>query len=282
MEAISGVQCQCVCLPFYQALNREQGIKWIKAWRGCLVLEAISGVQCHYVCLPLYQALNREQGIEWIKARRGCLVLEAISGVHCHCVCLPLYQALNREQGIEWIKAERLPAFLQSDLYLEYQLAKLVSQSHAINKNENQCFFRLKVLNPRGDVVRITEDDESDGSLGRLGISGVSADAAKKEEVPEYKKKLAKEKQVGSMGMRGSVTLKCCYGLKGRFSGSSAMRSLTLHRGGGGADGILMSNLNILKYCTYSTAGWGFRYVILMLSLAILKLEWTIPLLSRT
>ena len=33
-------------------------------------LEAVSGVQCHCVCLPLYQALNREQGIEWIKAER--------------------------------------------------------------------------------------------------------------------------------------------------------------------------------------------------------------------
>ena len=197
-----------------------------------------------------------------------------------HCVCL--YQALNREQGIEWIKAERLPAFLQSDLYLEYQLAKLVSQSHAINKNENQCFFRLKVLNPRGDVVRITEDDESDGSLGRLGISGVSADAAKKEEVPEYKKKLAKEKQVGSMGMRGSVTLKCCYGLKREILRFECHAKSDTPPGGGGADGILMSNLNILKYCTYSTAGWGFRYFVLMLSLAMLKLEWTIPLLSRT
>ena len=37
---------------------------------GCLVLEAVSGVQCHCVCLPLYQALNHEQGMEWIKAER--------------------------------------------------------------------------------------------------------------------------------------------------------------------------------------------------------------------
>ena len=74
-------------------------------------MEAISGVQCHCVCLPLYQALNREQGIEWIKAERLPFFLEAVSGVLCHCVCLPLYQVLNREQGIEWIKAERLPCF---------------------------------------------------------------------------------------------------------------------------------------------------------------------------
>ncbi|XP_036194479.1 regulator of G-protein signaling 22 [Myotis myotis] len=35
---------------------------------------------------------------------------------------------LNREQGIQWIKKERLPAFLESDCYFEYRLAKLVSQ----------------------------------------------------------------------------------------------------------------------------------------------------------
>ncbi|XP_074056707.1 regulator of G-protein signaling 22 isoform X2 [Macrotis lagotis] len=35
---------------------------------------------------------------------------------------------LNREQGIQWIKKERLPAFLESDCYFEYRLAKLISQ----------------------------------------------------------------------------------------------------------------------------------------------------------
>uniref|UniRef100_A0A8D0GFZ0 Regulator of G protein signaling 22 n=1 Tax=Sphenodon punctatus TaxID=8508 RepID=A0A8D0GFZ0_SPHPU len=35
---------------------------------------------------------------------------------------------LDREQGIQWIKKERLPAFLESDCYFEYRLAKLISQ----------------------------------------------------------------------------------------------------------------------------------------------------------
>ncbi|XP_024612342.1 regulator of G-protein signaling 22 [Neophocaena asiaeorientalis asiaeorientalis] len=35
---------------------------------------------------------------------------------------------LNRERGIHWVKKERLPAFLESDCYFEYRLAKLVSQ----------------------------------------------------------------------------------------------------------------------------------------------------------
>ncbi|OXB62336.1 hypothetical protein ASZ78_015080, partial [Callipepla squamata] len=35
---------------------------------------------------------------------------------------------LDREQAVQWIKKERLPAFLESDCYFEYRLAKLVSQ----------------------------------------------------------------------------------------------------------------------------------------------------------
>ncbi|NWS53856.1 RGS22 protein, partial [Chunga burmeisteri] len=35
---------------------------------------------------------------------------------------------LDREQAIQWIKKERLPAFLKSDCYFEYRLAKLISQ----------------------------------------------------------------------------------------------------------------------------------------------------------
>uniref|UniRef100_A0A8B9DCB4 Regulator of G protein signaling 22 n=1 Tax=Anser cygnoides TaxID=8845 RepID=A0A8B9DCB4_ANSCY len=35
---------------------------------------------------------------------------------------------LNREQAVQWIKKERLPAFLESDCYFEYRLAKLISQ----------------------------------------------------------------------------------------------------------------------------------------------------------
>ncbi|NWJ01778.1 RGS22 protein, partial [Crypturellus undulatus] len=35
---------------------------------------------------------------------------------------------LHREQAIQWVKKERLPAFLESDCYFEYRLAKLISQ----------------------------------------------------------------------------------------------------------------------------------------------------------
>ncbi|XP_039257978.2 regulator of G-protein signaling 22-like [Styela clava] len=37
-------------------------------------------------------------------------------------------KCLDKEQGIQWIKEERLPSFLQSELYMEYRLAKLLSQ----------------------------------------------------------------------------------------------------------------------------------------------------------
>ncbi|XP_059501756.1 regulator of G-protein signaling 22-like [Stegostoma tigrinum] len=37
-------------------------------------------------------------------------------------------QCLDQEQGVSWIKNERLSAFLKSDCYFEYRLAKLLSQ----------------------------------------------------------------------------------------------------------------------------------------------------------
>ncbi|XP_043545302.1 regulator of G-protein signaling 22-like [Chiloscyllium plagiosum] len=37
-------------------------------------------------------------------------------------------QCLDQEQGVSWIRSERLPAFLKSDCYFEYRLAKLLSQ----------------------------------------------------------------------------------------------------------------------------------------------------------
>ncbi|XP_071965530.1 regulator of G-protein signaling 22-like [Antedon mediterranea] len=45
-------------------------------------------------------------------------------------------QCLNKEQGIQWIKEERMPAFLHSDIYLEYRLAKVVSQTEIATKED--------------------------------------------------------------------------------------------------------------------------------------------------
>ncbi|XP_072105990.1 regulator of G-protein signaling 22-like [Mobula birostris] len=42
-------------------------------------------------------------------------------------------ECLDREQGITWIINERLPAFLKSDNYFEYRLAKLLSQLECKN-----------------------------------------------------------------------------------------------------------------------------------------------------
>ncbi|XP_076767377.1 regulator of G-protein signaling 22 isoform X2 [Arvicanthis niloticus] len=44
---------------------------------------------------------------------------------------------LKREQGINWIKRKRLPAFLESDCYFEYRLAKLISQVTWSNSGTN-------------------------------------------------------------------------------------------------------------------------------------------------
>ena len=53
------------------------------------------------------------------------------------------FQALNKEQGIVWVKKERLSSFLISDCYIEYRLAKLVSQAKVKDEKGNKI-----VLNP--------------------------------------------------------------------------------------------------------------------------------------
>ncbi|XP_074640881.1 regulator of G-protein signaling 22-like [Tubulanus polymorphus] len=65
-------------------------------------------------------------------------------------------QALNKEQGIEWIKKERLPSFLESDCYMEYRLAKLVSQSKLYGKNGEIVTMRIHDI-PRPRKPRNSE-----------------------------------------------------------------------------------------------------------------------------
>ncbi|XP_062987389.1 regulator of G-protein signaling 22 [Elgaria multicarinata webbii] len=78
----------------------------------------------------------------------------------------PNYAAmcLDREQAIEWIKKERLPAFLESDCYFEYRLAKLISQvewsktgvNFVIDKKYYPWFRKSP---PPPDILEENEDD---------------------------------------------------------------------------------------------------------------------------
>ena len=54
-----------------------------------------------------------------------------------------ILQTLNKEQGIHWIKAERLPAFLESDLYLEYRLSKLLSQARITGEHGEYVLMKI-------------------------------------------------------------------------------------------------------------------------------------------
>ncbi|XP_064248958.1 regulator of G-protein signaling 22 isoform X3 [Passer domesticus] len=77
---------------------------------------------------------------------------------------------LDQEQAIEWIKKERLPAFLESDCYFEYRLAKLISQVewsktgiNFIIDNDYSPWIRIRKQSPRS--ARPEEDDSSLTSL---------------------------------------------------------------------------------------------------------------------
>ncbi|XP_033738546.1 regulator of G-protein signaling 22-like isoform X2 [Pecten maximus] len=66
---------------------------------------------------------------------------------------------LNREQGIHWVKEVRLPAFLESDLYLEFRLAKLISQSQITGERGEFVLQRIDFI-PRAQKVKKEEEEE--------------------------------------------------------------------------------------------------------------------------
>ncbi|XP_072462984.1 regulator of G-protein signaling 22 isoform X2 [Notamacropus eugenii] len=82
--------------------------------------------------------------------------------------------SLNREQGIQWIKKERLPAFLESDCYFEYRLAKLISQVRWSRSGMNMQIDSLyrpwvtkKPATPRPSLV----EDENELIMKKYYIS---------------------------------------------------------------------------------------------------------------
>ncbi|KAM8966832.1 regulator of G-protein signaling 22 [Pelodytes ibericus] len=67
---------------------------------------------------PIYNAARHVTGLKPKKSSVTDISIDNTYSIMC----------LNREQGIQWIKRERLPAFLKSDCYFEYRLAKLMTQ----------------------------------------------------------------------------------------------------------------------------------------------------------
>lgn len=60
---------------------------------------------------------------------------------------------LNKEQGIHWIKEERLPAFLESEYYMEYRLGKLISQTR-IQGDKGQFVLMSVDYKPKTKIKR--------------------------------------------------------------------------------------------------------------------------------
>lgn len=50
---------------------------------------------------------------------------------------------MNKEQGIHWVKERRLPAFLESDLYMEYRLGNLLSQARITGDQGEYVLMRI-------------------------------------------------------------------------------------------------------------------------------------------
>ncbi|CAH1803041.1 unnamed protein product, partial [Owenia fusiformis] len=69
---------------------------------------------------------------------------------------------LNKEQGIEWIKKERLPMFLESEYYLEYRLATILSQVKLKQEQNTGDYNVIKI-----DFTPITNDEKSAEEIAR-------------------------------------------------------------------------------------------------------------------
>ena len=83
-------------------------------------------------------------------------------------------QCLNKEQGIQWIKLERLPAFLESDCYTEYRLAKLVGQAQvAGSKPEDYVLTKLIAKHQTRKHHKHLDDDDSSGEDSDEGSAEV-------------------------------------------------------------------------------------------------------------
>ncbi|XP_052776517.1 regulator of G-protein signaling 22-like isoform X2 [Mya arenaria] len=66
---------------------------------------------------------------------------------------------LNKEQGIHWVKAERLPSFLESDLYLEYRLSKLLAQARVTGEQGEYVLMKID-FKPKVKKAKKKKDEE--------------------------------------------------------------------------------------------------------------------------
>ncbi|XP_075438748.1 regulator of G-protein signaling 22 isoform X2 [Ascaphus truei] len=101
---------------------------------------------------PIYDATRRVTGLKPKKTISADLNIDNNYTIMC----------LNREQAVQWIKRERLPAFLKSDCYFEYRLAKLMSQiklsnfadvtSHITPKHYRRVHTKRRTPSPAPDA----------------------------------------------------------------------------------------------------------------------------------
>lgn len=79
------------------------------------------------------------------------------------------FQILNKRKGLQWVQNERLPLFLQSRLYAEYRLAKILSQVRLIRHDKTavpNLYLSLTTLQepPKVLISPIPEEAEDESS----------------------------------------------------------------------------------------------------------------------
>ena len=74
-------------------------------------------------------------------------------------------QTLNKEQGIQWVKRERFSLFLASDFYIEYRLARLMSQAQAAQGEGLSIKLDYTTAKDRAAEEEVDEEPEVDHTV---------------------------------------------------------------------------------------------------------------------
>lgn len=94
---------------------------------------------------------------------------------------------MDKEQGIQWLKERRTPAFLNSDSYFEYRLAKMLSQADINPIGQKQVNLieittkdsvldEIRLSNSRLEMMIEKNDEQLDQSQVSLSVIQLNKD----------------------------------------------------------------------------------------------------------
>lgn len=122
-----------------------------------------------------------------------------------------ILQTLNKEQAIHWVKAERLPPFLNSELYSEYRLAKLVSQAKVTGEQGQHLLMKIDYkqhLKAKAEDVKQVVVNSEQELLGNMFVC-MGNSSVTETEAWYMSAKMTSENTVSFSGLTGEWNSSC-------------------------------------------------------------------------